>query len=68
MISVSGRDPEAQMIKNDKIYKHFGVPGGKYTAKTMLLQLLGVPTPPPAGIVRTPLWATLGGPKTAFIQ
>ena len=40
--SAPGEGPEAQLIKNDRFYKLFGVADAKYTAKTMLLQLFGV--------------------------
>ena len=64
MKSAPGEGPEAQLIKNDRFYKLFGFTIAKYTAKTMLLQLFSGLKTASRRRPWTPLWGTLGGPKT----
>ena len=63
MKSAPGEGPEAQLIKNVRFYKLFGVTIAKYTAKQMLLQLFGVSKRPPGGAPGPPFGGPWVGPK-----
>ena len=63
MKSAPGGAPETEMIKNDWFYKHFRVAGAKYTANTMLLQLVWVSNRPPGGAPGPPFGGPWVGPK-----
>ena len=64
MKSTPGEGPEAQLIKNVRFYKLFWATAAKYTAKTMLSQFFRDLKTTSRRRPWTPLWGTLGGPKT----
>ena len=63
MKSAPGEGPEAQLIKNVRFYKLFGITIAKHTAKTMLLQLVRVSKRPPGGAPGPPFGGPWVGPK-----